>query len=75
MIVLKTFYFLSKEMVTPSSSLAWKNPWTEEPGRLQSMGSQRVRQEQIHFIYKIVKIIPTSKIHNIAKEIVIRVST
>ena len=33
---------LEKEMATHSSSLAWKIPWTEEPGRLQSMGSQRV---------------------------------
>ena len=35
---------LEKEMATHSSTLAWKIPWTEEPGRLQSMGSQRVRQ-------------------------------
>ena len=33
---------LEKEMATHSSVLAWKIPWTEEPGRLQSMGSQRV---------------------------------
>ena len=33
---------LEKEMVTYSSTLAWKIPWTEEPGRLQSTGSQRV---------------------------------
>ena len=33
---------LEKEMVTHSSTLAWKILWTEEPGRLQSMGSQRV---------------------------------
>ena len=33
---------LEKEMATYSSILAWKIPWTEEPGRLQSMGSQRV---------------------------------
>ena len=31
---------LEKEMATPSSTLAWKIPWTEKPGRLQSMGSQ-----------------------------------
>ena len=31
---------LKKEMATHSSVLAWKTPWTEEPGRLQSMGSQ-----------------------------------
>ena len=36
---------LKKEMATHSSSLAWKIPWTEEPGRLQSMGSQRVRHD------------------------------
>ena len=33
---------LEKEMATHSSILAWRIPWTEEPGRLQSMGSQRV---------------------------------
>ena len=35
---------LKKGMATHSSILAWKIPWTEEPGRLQSMGLQRVRQ-------------------------------
>jgi len=54
---LTTFFFLSnhpegcelvfhcefeKEMATHSSILAWRIPWTEEPGGLQSMGSQRV---------------------------------
>ena len=33
---------LEKEMATHSSILAWKIPWTEEPGRLQSTGLQRV---------------------------------
>ena len=33
---------LEKEMAIHSSIIAWKIPWTEEPGRLQSMGSQRV---------------------------------
>ena len=33
---------LEKEMATHSSTPAWRMPWTEEPGRLQSMGSQRV---------------------------------
>ena len=33
---------LEKEMATHSSIFAWKIPWTEEPGRLQLMGSQRV---------------------------------
>ena len=44
---------LENKMATHSSILAWENPWTEEPGRLQSMGSQRVgydlvtKQQQI----------------------------
>ena len=33
---------LEKEMATHSSTLAWKIPWMDQPGRLQSMGSQRV---------------------------------
>ena len=33
---------LEEEMTTHSSTLAWKIPWTGEPGRLQSMGSKRV---------------------------------
>ena len=33
---------LEKEMAPDSSTLAWEIPWTEEPGRLQSVGSQRV---------------------------------
>ena len=33
---------LEKEMATHSSTLAWKIRWTEEPGRLQPMGSQRI---------------------------------
>ena len=33
---------LEKEMATHSSTLAWKIPWTKEPGRLQSIGLQRV---------------------------------
>ena len=36
---------LEKEMVTHSRILAWRIPWTEEPGRLQSTGSQRVRHD------------------------------
>ena len=50
---------LEKEMATLSSILAWRIPWTEEPGELQSMGLQRVRhdlatkqqqQQQINFL-------------------------
>ena len=36
---------LEEEIATHSSTLAWKIPWTEEPDRLQSMGSQRVRHD------------------------------
>ena len=36
---------LEKEMATRSGTLAWKIPCTEKPGRLQSMGSQRVRHD------------------------------
>ena len=45
---------LEKEMVTHSSILAWEIPWTEEPGRLQFMGSQKsghdlvTKQQQQH---------------------------
>ena len=38
---------LEKEMATHSSTLAWKIPWTEEPGGLQSMGSQRVGHDWV----------------------------
>ena len=43
---------LEKEISTHCSILAWKIPWMEEPGRLQSMGSQRVRHDwatSLHF--------------------------
>ena len=36
---------LEKKMATHYSILAWKIPWTEDPGRLQSMGSQRVKND------------------------------
>ena len=36
---------LEKRMATHSSILAWRIPWTEEPGGLQSMGLQRVRHD------------------------------
>ena len=39
-------YLLEKEMATHSTILAWKIPWTEEPGRLRSMGSQRVGHDR-----------------------------
>ena len=42
------FKTLEKEMAPYSSILAWKIPWTEEPGGLQSMGSQRVGHDWVH---------------------------
>ena len=39
---------LEEEMATHSSILAWRIPWTEEPGGLQDMGSQRDRDETEH---------------------------
>ena len=46
---------LEKEMATLSSILVWEIPWTEEPDRLQSMGSKRVRRDlatkQQHIVY------------------------
>ena len=47
---------LEKEIATHSSTLAWKIPWAEEPWRLQSMGSQRVKHNwvtSLHFFKEI----------------------
>ena len=41
----KVTHRITKAMATHSSTLAWKIPWMEEPGRLQSMGSLRVRHD------------------------------
>ena len=54
---------LEKEMATHASTLAWKIPWTEEPGRLgrlQSMGSQRVGHELSDFAFTFYGITATS---------------
>ena len=42
---------LEKEMATHSSTLAWKIPWTEEPGRLQSMGVTKSRTQLSDFTF------------------------
>ena len=42
---------LEKEMATHSSSLVWEIPWMEDPGRLQSMGSQTVRHDWVTSVY------------------------
>ena len=43
--------FPEKAMAPHSSPLAWKIPWTEEPGRLQSMGSLRVRHDLVTSLF------------------------
>ena len=46
------FYCISEKAMAPhSSALAWKIPWTEEPGRLQSMGSRRARHNWATFTF------------------------
>ena len=46
---------LEKEMATHSSILAWKIPWTQVPGGLQSMGCKESDMtEQLHFLYQFV---------------------
>ena len=51
---------LEKAMATHSSTLAWKIPWMEEPGRLQSMELQRVRHD---FTFTFSKVIVYLMIH------------
>ena len=52
---------LEKEMAAHSSILAWKIPWTEEPGRLRYMGSQRIRHDCVHTC--IISILRTNYLH------------
>ena len=42
---------MEKKMATHSNSFAWEIPWTEEPGGLLSMGSQRVRHDRETFTF------------------------
>ena len=44
---------LEEETATYSGTLAWKIPWMEEPGRLQSMGSQRVGHDLSDFTHSV----------------------
>ena len=46
-----TMHLMEKAMATHSSTLAWKIPWMEEPGRLQSMGSLRVGRSWVTSLY------------------------
>ena len=50
---------LEKGMATHSSILAWRIPWTEEPGKLQSMGLQRDTTEQLSLSLLVFNEIPT----------------
>ena len=59
---------LEKEMATHSSILAWKIPWTEDPGRLQYMGSQRVRHDWATSLHKDFKL--SFKIYPINSKVV-----
>ena len=52
MLFCEHLYFLMEKAVAPhSNTLSWKIPWTEEPGRLQSMGSCRVRHLLSNFTF------------------------
>ena len=48
-----SFVFSEKAMPPHSSTLAWKIPWMEEPGRLQSMGSRSDTTERLHFQFSL----------------------
>ena len=61
---------LEKEMATHSSTLAWKSPWTEKPGKLQSMGLQRVRHDwKISLHMDTLSLTKEAKIYNGLKTI------
>ena len=53
---------LEKEMAAHSSTIVWKIPWTEEPNRLKSMGSQRVRQDWATKVFKLYTMVEVMKI-------------
>ena len=57
---------LEKEMAAYSRTLVWKIPWTEEHGRLQSMGLQRVRHNWVTSLslWLIYRIVPVSVVHH-----------
>ena len=55
---------LEKEIAMHSSTLAWKIPWTEEPGGLQSMGSQELdTTERLHFHFHLIALIAILVLH------------
>ena len=58
LLILPVYSLLEKAMAPHSSTLAWKIPWTEEPGKLQSMGSLGVSAttERLHFHFSLSRI-------------------
>ena len=60
---------LKKEMATHSSILAWKIPWTEEPGRLQSKGLQTDTTERLHFDFHCVNHLPAKALVSALKKV------
>ena len=58
---------LEEEMATHSTTLAWKIPWMEEPGRLQSMGPQSQTRLSMHILTQHIKYYPIilNKIYSI----------
>ena len=54
---------LGKEMATPSSVVAWRTPWTKEPGGLQSMGLQRVGHSRAAYNFAFAQEHTVAQIH------------
>ena len=65
---------LEKEMATHSNILAWEIPWTEEPGGLQPMGSERVGQDWAQHGYSYIKIYNIVLVSGISKVILFYIS-
>ena len=57
---------LQKEMATYSSILAWKIPWTEKPGRPQSMGLQRIEHDWATLPLFYILVYQTNKYHELS---------
>ena len=54
---------LEKGRAAHSSILSWIIPWTEEPGRLQSMGLQRIKQNCVTFTFPLLSFLKSFKLH------------
>ena len=60
---------LEKEMATHSSILAWRIPWTEEPGELQSMGPLSCMTERLNSNNKKSKTLPNTRQHSLPNSV------